>query len=48
MSRKRTNPFESKIMQTKEPLEFYVIACEGAHTERRYFEGLYKEKEELI
>lgn len=47
MSRKRTNPFESKIMQTKEPLEFYVIACEGAHTERRYFEGLYKEKEEL-
>lgn len=43
---RKVNPFirESEI---KEPKRVFLLACEGRHTERKYFEGIQSNKIEL-
>lgn len=47
MGRERgNNPF-ARISETKEPKQVFLLACEGRHTERKYFLGLQENKAKL-
>ncbi len=41
------NPYERRISQVKDPKKVYLLACEGRHTERKYFEGVKDKKSQL-
>jgi len=40
-------PYERRISGVREPKKVYLLACEGRHTERRYFDGVNDFKEDL-
>lgn len=45
MSRERKgNPFK-RVSETREPKKVFLLACEGRHTERKYFLGLKEMRE---
>ncbi|MGK4198721.1 RloB family protein [Fusobacterium sp. HC1336] len=47
MGRERgSNPF-TRISETKEPKQVFLLACEGRHTERKYFLGIQENKAKL-
>lgn len=47
MGRERgSNPF-IRISETKEPKQVFLLACEGKHTERKYFLGIQENKDKL-
>lgn len=43
---RRSNPF-IRISETKEPKQVFLLACEGRHTERKYFLGMRKNRAKL-
>lgn len=47
MGRERgSNPF-TRISETKDPKQVFLLACEGRHTERKYFLGFQENKAKL-
>lgn len=47
MGRERgSSPF-TRISETKEPKQVFLLACEGRHTERKYFLGIQENKSKL-
>lgn len=47
MGRERgENPF-NRLSEIKEPKQIFLLACEGRHTERKYFLGIQENKEKL-
>lgn len=48
MGRTRTvNPFVRIDSESEQPKKLFLLACEGRHTERKYFEGVQKNKKKL-
>lgn len=45
MARERKNPYEIEEEEKINPKKVYILACEGAQTEKKYFEGLSDEEE---
>lgn len=44
MSRTRGQDHFTRVSETRQPKKVFLLACEGRHTERRYFQGLNEVK----
>lgn len=44
MSRDRGQNHFTRVSETRQPKRVFLLACEGRHTERKYFQGLDNEK----
>jgi len=47
MSRTREQNHFTRVSEIRQPRKAFLLACEGRHTERKYFEGLKKVKHEF-